>query len=166
MLRHIDMRRLAVFLLIAAVLMTGCGASEDRASGAQVRDLAPSASPSASITAEAGRELIPAPFAVKTVSEDRRSVDIIAAGAAGCSEPAYAHATETPNGLLVEAFISAPIEDDQPCPALLQNFPKTATFPRALAQGENVLGECVPDEATSEGRQCMNVQAFAKLPPP
>jgi hypothetical protein len=42
----------------------------------------------------------------------------------------------------------------------------TIELPRALRPDENVLGECVPDTGTVEGRYCQDVRTFASLPPP
>lgn len=106
-----------------------------------------------------------APFAVRTVSDDRMAVTVVVAGVVGCSTPGEATATETERGVSVATTIKVPTTD-QPCAASLPMYPMTVELPRALRDDEQVLGECVPDESTPEGRQCSATHAFAKLPPP
>jgi len=113
-----------------------------------------------------GRKFVPAPFAVKEVSGDRSAVTVVVAGiAGGCTGPARALVSETGDGLLVRAEVSVPDSDNVPCSASLPMRTVTVELPRPLRQGE-VLGECVPNDMTPEGRQCANTHAFAKLPPP
>jgi uncharacterized protein (DUF362 family) len=99
------------------------------------------------------------------VGDDRRTLTVVVAGVLGCSTPGGATATDTEGGIVVATTISA-IATEQPCPALLPMYPMTVELPRALRDGEQVLGECVPNETSPEGRQCASTHAFAKLPPP
>lgn len=108
-----------------------------------------------------------APWAVQEISPDRRSVTVRAHGiAAGCTGPGRATAKETPDGIRLRVQVDVPADPGTPCGASLPMVKVTVDLPRPLGQGETVLGECVPDEQTPEGKQCQQVRAFASLPPP
>lgn len=109
-----------------------------------------------------GRKYTPAPFAVGTISPDRRSITVHVAGvAAGCTGQAYGRAVETPAGVEAQTVIDVPLDDSAGCRANLPVLAVTIPLPRPLAADETVLGQCEPNEATPEGRQCSAVSSFS-----
>jgi hypothetical protein len=108
-----------------------------------------------------------APWAVQQISQDRRTVTVRAYGiAAGCTGPGRGTAQETPDGIRLRVQVDVPADQNTTCAASLPMVEVTAELPRPLAQDEPLLGECVPDDQTVEGRQCQTVRSFVTLPPP
>jgi hypothetical protein len=113
------------------------------------------------------REWADAPWAVQFVSADRTAVTVRVYGiAAGCTGPGRGTAEETPDGIRLNVQVEVPVDDNTPCAMSLPMIEVNVELPRPLRPGETVLGECVPDERTVEGRQCQDVRQFASLPAP
>lgn len=110
---------------------------------------------------------MPAIWAVQSVSPDRASVTVRAYGiAGGCTGPGRGAASETSEGLRLDVEIEVPANDNEPCFASLPMVPVTVSLPRLLQPGEQVLGECVPNDGTPAGEKCETVRRFASAPPP
>jgi hypothetical protein len=108
-----------------------------------------------------------APWAVQSVSEDRTSVTVRAYGlAAGCTGPGRGAAEETPDGIRLRVQVDIPADENRACAASVPMVPVTVELPRALRPGETVLGECIADDRTAEGRQCQDVRSFVSAPTP
>lgn len=102
-----------------------------------------------------GRKYVPAPFAVETISPDRRSITVRVAGiAGGCTGQAYGRAVETAEGVKAEAVIDVPLDENVGCNLNLPTPSVTITLPRPLGADEIVLGQCESNEETPEGRTC------------
>ncbi len=160
--------RLRAAWVVLIPLLVSCGSS-DAGRAASVDDPAqpPSASAATPTPPASDRKYVPGIWAVQNVSADRASVTARAYGiAGGCSGPGRGTVVETPDGLRVQIEIEVPADDGTPCFASLPMVPVTVGLPRPLQPGEQLRGECVPEDGTTEGQQCEIVRRFASLPPP
>jgi hypothetical protein len=104
------------------------------------------------------RGAVQVPWAVAGISRDRRSVDVVAhASAGGCTRPSGTQALDTPEGMRLVVHVDVPLNPD-PCPPADDPIRYTIDLPRALAPGEQVLGECVVD-GTDDGVVCAELRA-------
>lgn len=108
--------------------------------------------------APGARRQVEVPWAVDAVSADRRTVTVVAhAAAGGCTRPGSTFLVEDPDGLRLVVQVDVPVSPD-PCPPA-EPLRLDVELPRPLAAGEQVLGQCVPDDATAPGQTCRTLRS-------
>ena len=90
-----------------------------------------------------GKE-VAAPFVVTDISSARDQVEIAAMSEAGpsCTESSRGTAAETPDGIVVEVFVTVPSDPQTECTANTLIVTETISLPRPLGPDESVVGEC------------------------
>jgi hypothetical protein len=138
--RNLLVGGLAVLVLLGVVI------------GAEIR----SRSKSPPIQAPPGYELATALWALQSIAPDGRSI-LIRVATGDCSRFYGTQAIAARGGVEVRVFNKEPIDDGTLCLDYLHIEPHRVRLPEPLG-GRQVLGACIPGNATSEQRLCEPVQ--------